>query len=158
MSRDSFEQFIDLHRADLDPELFAAALAVQYLRRLLASGGSEFGRPDDEDTLHPDHLEVFLARAVETAHKTGRFEQEWRRLQRLVPSMKIAWERGKTLFQEALTRATNNEEDLGYLGQIDFAVDCYACISARNTYPHDRALQAWAINGYMRAWRQHFLA
>jgi len=158
MKRDTLHDCLDLRRADLDLELFAAALAVQHIRRLIAAGGSEFGRPDDEETLHRDHLEVILARAVEIAHTTGRFEQEWRRLQRLMPSLQVAWERGQTLFREALARATRNEEDMGYLSQIDFAVDCYASLSARNAYPDDRVLQAWAINGYMRAWRQHFLA
>lgn len=158
MKRDTLQDCLDLHRADLDLELFAAALAVQHIRRLIAAGGSEFGRPDDEDTLHLDHLEVFLARAVETAHKTGRLKQEWHRLQRLMPSLHVAWERGQTLFREALARATHDEEEMGYLSQIDFAVDCYAYISTHNAYPHDRVLQAWAINGYMRAWRQHFLA
>ncbi len=158
MKDDDLQDCLDLHRADLDLELFAAALAVQHIRRLIAAGGSEFGRPEDEETLPLDHLKVFLARAVETAHTTGRFEQAWRRLQRLMPSLQAAWERGQTLFREALTRATSDEEDMGYLFQIDFAVDCYAYLSALNTYPHDRVLQAWAINGYMGAWRQHFLA
>ena len=39
---------------------------------------------------------------------------------------------------------------------IDFAVDCYAYVTARNAYPHNRALEEWAVNGYMLAWRQHF--
>ncbi len=158
MTSDDLQDCLDLYRADLDLELFAGALAVQHIRRLIAAGGSEFGRPDDEETLPLDHLEVVLARAVETAHTTGRFEQEWRRLQRLMPSLQAAWERGQTLFQEALARATHDEEDRGYLSQIDFAVDCYASLSALNAYPHDRVLQAWAINGYMGAWRQHFFA
>jgi len=158
MKRDTLHDCLDLRRADLDPELFAAGLAVQHVRNLIAAGGSEFGRPDDEETVHLDHLKGFLARAVETAHKTGRFEQEWRGLQRLMPSLRVAWERGQTLFQEALTHATSNEEDMGYLSQIDFAVDCVAYLSARNTYPHNCTLQSWSINGYMRAWRQHFLA
>ncbi len=148
---------LDLRQADLDPELFAAALAVQHIYGLIASGGSESGRPGDEGALLPNHIEAFLARAVETAHKTRRFEQEWCRLQRLVSQIQAAWKKGQALFQEALARATSNEEDLGYLSQIDFAVDCYAYISALNTYPQNRALQAWAMNGYMLAWRQHFL-
>jgi len=51
----------------------------------------------------------------------------------------------------------SDEEQLGYLSEIDFVVDCFAFISARNTYPQNWALQAWLINGYMLAWRQHFL-
>ena len=51
----------------------------------------------------------------------------------------------------------SDEEELGYLSEIDFAVDCFAYVSALNTYPQNQALQAWLINGYMLAWRQHFL-
>ncbi len=43
-----------------------------------------------------------------------------------------------------------------YISLIDFAVDCYAYVLAMNTYPKNQALQAWVINGYMVAWRQHF--
>ncbi len=39
---------------------------------------------------------------------------------------------------------------------IDFAVDCYAYVTARNAYHRNRALEEWAVNGYMLAWRQHF--
>jgi hypothetical protein len=157
MQRDSLEQYIDLRRADIDPQLFAAALAVQHVRRLIAYGGSRSGRAGDEDALHPNDLEAFLARAVETAHKTRHFEREWRRIHQLVPGITIAWEQGQVLFQEALTHAMSDEEDLGYLSEIDFAVDCFAYVSARSTYPQNRTLQAWLINGYMLAWRQHFL-
>jgi hypothetical protein len=157
MQRDSLEHSVDLRRADIDPELFAAALAVQHVHRLIAYGGSRFGRAGDEDALHPDHLEAFLTRAVETAHKTRHFEWEWRELHQLVPGITIAWEQGQVLFQEALTHAMSDEEELGYLSEVDFAVDCFAYVSAHNTYPQNRALQAWLINGYMLAWRQHFL-
>ncbi len=157
MQRDSLEHSVDLRRADIDPELFAAALAVQHVHRLIVYGGSRFGRAGDEDALHPDHLKAFLARAVETAHRTKHFEPEWRELHRMVPGITIAWEHGRVLFQEALTHAMSDEEELGYLSEIDFAVDCFAYVSAHNTYPQNRALQAWLINGYMLAWRQHFL-
>jgi shikimate kinase len=89
---------LDLRRADLDPELFAAALAVHSMRRLIAAGGGSVERPDEEELLSPHHLAAFLARAVETAKRTRRFEQEWRRLQRLVPHIQAAWERGQALF------------------------------------------------------------
>jgi len=157
MQHDSLEHYVDLRRADIDPELFAAALAVQQVHRLIAYGGSGSGRAGDEDALHPDDLEAFLARAVETANKTRRFEQEWHRLHQMVPGITIAWEQGQVLFQEALTHAMSDEEQLGYLSEIDFAVDCFAFVSALNTYPQNRSLQAWLINGYMLAWRQHFL-
>ena len=41
---------------------------------------------------------------------------------------------------------------------IDFAVDCYAEVAAFGVYPDHPALRGWAINGYMLAWREHFLA
>lgn len=157
MRRDKLEHALDLLRADLDPEVFAAALTVRHMRRLIAYGGSDFGHPDDDSALHPHHLERFLARAVETAQKNKRFEHEWRRLQQAFPSMRVAWEQGQVLFQRDIARATSDPEEMEYLSMIDFAVDCYAYITAWNTYPHDRALQNWAINGYMLAWRQHFL-
>jgi hypothetical protein len=157
MQRDSLEHSVDLRRADIDPQLFAAALAVQHVCRLIAHGGSRFGRAGDEDALHPDDLEVFLTRAVEMAHNTRHLEWEWRELHQMVPRIKIAWEQGQVLFQETLTHAMSDEEQLGYLSEIDFAVDCFAYVSAHSTYPQNRALQAWLINGYMLAWRQHFL-
>jgi hypothetical protein len=85
-------------------------------------------------------------------------EQEWKRLQRLLPGVKLAWEKGQAFFQDDLTRATTSPEEMEYLSLFDFAIDCYAYISAKNTYPHNPVLQAWGINGYMQAWRRHFLA
>jgi hypothetical protein len=119
---------------------------------------SEFGRPEQEDSLLPHHLEAFLVRAVETAKKTRRFEQEWRELQQFIRHITTVWEKGQALFQEDLVRATANQEEMEYLPHIDFAVDCYAYVSTHNVYPDERLSQAWAINGYMLAWRQHFLA
>src|SRR5258708_23763076 len=138
--------------------MVGGALAVEHVTRLIVWGGSRFKRADWEEVLPPHHLEVFLARAVEMAQKTGRFEQEWRKLQRIFPRMKIAWEKGQALFQEDLARATANQEELEYLSMIDFAEDCYAYVDARKTYPDDPARQAWAIHGYMLAWRRHFFA
>jgi hypothetical protein len=133
---------IDLRRADLDPELFAAAAALHSMRRLIATGGGSVERPDEEEALSPHHLEAFLARAVENAHKARRFEQEWRRLHRLVPQIQAAWERGQALFQEDLARAMTNPEEMEYLSLIDFAENFYAEVRARKAYPHDQALQA----------------
>ncbi len=158
MTSDELQHALDLRRADLDPELFAAAVAVHSIRRLIAAGGGSVERPDEQETLYPHHFAAFLARAVETAHTTGHFEQEWRRLQRLVPQIQAAWERGQVLFQEDLARATANPEEMEYLSMIDFAEDCYAAVDARRTYPHDPVQQAWARSGYMVAWWQHFLA
>ena len=81
MRSDDREDCLDLRRADLDPDLFAAALAVQHIRHLITAGGNGVGHPDEQEELSPHHLEAFLARAVETSKRTKRFEQEWRRLQ-----------------------------------------------------------------------------
>jgi hypothetical protein len=158
MKGDDLQYYLDLERTDIDLEMFAAAFAVEHVTRLIVWGGSSFKRPDWEESLSPHHLEAFLARAVETAQKTGRFEQEWRKLQRIFPRMKIAWEKGQDLFQEDLARATANQEEMEYFAMIDFAGDCYASADARKTYPDDPARQAWVIHGYMLAWRRHFFA
>jgi hypothetical protein len=150
-------QFLDLRRAEIDPDVFAQALAVDYVLRLLTNGGSPFAHPEDANALHPQHLTPFLARAVEMAKATHRFEPEWRRLRRVMPRIQLAWEEGQALFQQALARARANQEEMEYLSMIDFVVDCYAYVAARKSYPDDRALQNWIINGYMLAWRQHFL-
>lgn len=146
---------LDLRREDLDPELFAAAVAVQYIRRLVATGGNGPYRLDEE-SLSPHYLGDFLARAVETAHRTRRFEQEWGQLHQSMPQIQAAWERGQALFQEDLAHAMTNPEEMEYLSMSDFAEDCYAAVDARKTYPHDRVLQAWVTSGYMLAWRHHF--
>jgi len=153
---DYLQQFVDLRRPDSDPELFAIGLALRYVRTLIQNGGSDMRRPDDDSALHPHHLEAFLARAMETPWKDRRIAQEWRRLQSFLPSLKEAWERGKTLFQEDLDRA-KGQEYLDYFSMIDFAVDCYAYLSASRAYPDNPALRDWAINGYMLVWREHFL-
>jgi hypothetical protein len=153
METNNIEYCMDLDRADLDPEVFAAALAVQHIGSLIANGGGRSGWPD----LPPHCLEAFLSRAVETAQKTQYFEPEWRRLQRIFPRMKDAWEKGQMFFQKDLIRVADSPEEMEYLSLIDFAVDCYAYVSASNAYPANKALQAWAMNGYMLAWRQHFL-
>ena len=158
MRSDVREDCLDLRRADLDPEQFAAAVAVHSIRRLIAAGGGRVERPDEQEALSPHHLEAFLARAVETSKRTKRFEQEWRKLQRLMPSIKVAWERGQALFQEDLARATANPEEMESLSMIDFAEDWYAAVDARRTYPHDPVQQAWATSGYLLAWWQHVLA
>jgi len=38
MRSDDLQACLDLRRADFDPDLFAAALAVQHIRRLIAAG------------------------------------------------------------------------------------------------------------------------
>jgi hypothetical protein len=159
INRGHFQKYVDLHQADIDPEMFAAALAIQYVSTLLANGGSVLGRLNLDSALHPHHIEVFLARVVMTAQKNQRFEREWCKLQQMLPQVRTAWEKGQAIFQKDLTHAVvnENEEDMEYLSQIDFAADCYAYASARKVYPHNTALEAWFINGYMVAWQQYFL-
>src|SRR6266702_943893 len=109
MRRDHLEYALDLHSADIDPEMFAAALAVQHICRLIVNGGSEFGRLDFDAAFYPQNLERFLARAVETAQKIKRFEHEWRRLQQAFPPMLPSWAKRQVLFQEALSWAADNQ-------------------------------------------------
>jgi hypothetical protein len=158
MNMDHLRQFIDLRRTDIDPEVFAAALAIHYVSKLIASGGSSIGRPDVESVLPPQQIEAFLERAISSAQKTRRFELEWRSLQQAIPPIKIAWGNGQAHFQETLARAMDNPEEMEYLSQIDFAADCYAYPAALKIYPHDGALQAWYMNGYMLSWQEHFFA
>ncbi len=154
---DYLQQFIDLRRQDIEPEMFAIALAVRYIRELINHGGNDMRRPDLESVLHPEHLESFLARAVEITWKDARLSQEWRKLQQVLPLVREAWEKGQSLFQEALERAKSDHESMEYFSMIDFAVDCYAEVAASRVYPDHPALRDWAINGYMLAWREHFL-
>ncbi len=75
----------------------------------------------------------------------------------VVPSqLKEAWERGKTLFQEDLNQA-KGKEYMEYCSMIEFAVDCYADVFTSRVYPGNTMLRDWASNGYMLAWRGHFL-
>lgn len=157
MEQEDIEHYLDLHQAETDLDWFAAALVIQHMRQLLVHGGSVWGRPDDEEALQPHHLETFITRAAQTAQKVQRFEREWHDLQRSVPWIKKAWELGQEQFHIALARAIANQEEMEYLSLIDFAVDCYAHISAINTFPYSSLLQTWFINGYMLAWREHFL-
>jgi hypothetical protein len=154
---DYLQQCIDLRRQDIKPELFAIALAVRYIRELINYGGSDMRRPDLESALHPEHLESFLTRAVQIMWKDARIAQEWLKLQQVILLMREAWEKGQSLFQEALERAKSDQESLEYFSMIDFAVDCYAEVAASRIYPDHLALRNWAINGYMLAWREHFL-
>ena len=43
---DYLQQCIDLRRQDIEPEMFAIALAARYIRRLINHGGSDMRRPD----------------------------------------------------------------------------------------------------------------
>ncbi len=156
MNRDELEQYLDIENVDISLDLFAAALAVEHITLLMVRGGNHSCQSDPNTAQHPHVLEAFLDRAVVAAQKTQRFVGEWRRLQRLFPRLKLAWEQGHTLFQADLARATTHQEEMEYFSMIDFAEDCYAYVNARKTYPDDAACQAWATNGYMVAWWQHF--
>ena len=151
------QQCIDLRRQDIEPEMLAIALAVRYIRGLINHSGSDRRRPGLESALHPEHLESFLARAVEITWKDARLAQEWRKLQQILPQVREAWEKGQRLFQEALERVKDDQESMEYFSMIDFAVDCYAEVAASRIYPDQPALRNWAVNGYMLAWREHFL-
>src|SRR5258708_19948314 len=105
--------------------MVGGALAVEHVTRLIVWGGSRFKRADWEEVLPPHHLEVFLARAVEMAQKTGRFEQEWRKLQRIFPRMKIAWEKGQALFPEDLARPTAHQQEPATFSIIASPEHCY---------------------------------
>lgn len=155
---DHLQQVTDLRRTDIDPEVFAAAIAILRVSKLIASGGSSVGRPDLESVVPPQQIEVFLVRAISAAQKTKRFEHEWRSLQQAIPPINIAWKDGQAHFQENLARAMDNPEEMEYLSQIDFATDCYASAAALKTYPQDGALQTWYVNGYMLAWQQYFFS
>src|SRR5947209_6555585 len=154
---DYLQQFVDLHRQDIEPEMFAIALALRYIRGLIYHGGSDVSRPDLESALHPEHLESLLARAVEIVWKDARLSQEWRKLQQVLPRVREAWEKGQRLFQEALERAKSDQKSMEYFSMIDFAVDSSAEVAASRIYPGHPALRNWAINGYMLEWREHFL-
>ncbi len=43
-----------------------------------------------------------------------------------------------------------------YFSTVDFAVDCYAYVSASRVYADNDMLRDWAINGDMLLWRQQF--
>lgn len=154
---DYLQLYIDLRQQDIEPEMFAKALAVRYICKMINYGGSDMRRPDLESALHPVYLESFLARAVEIRWRDARMAQEWRKLQQVLPLMREAWEKGQRLFQEALEQAKSDQESLEYLSMIDFAVDCYAYVSASHVYPDNSILLNWTINGYILLWRGHFL-
>ena len=144
---DYLQQFVDLHRQDIEPEMFAIALALRSIRGLIYHGGSDVSRPDLESALHPEHLESFLAHTFEITWKDAYLAEEWRKLQQLLPRVREAWEKGQSLFQEALERANRDQKSIEYFSMIDFAVDCYAEVAASRVYPDNPALRDWAVNG-----------
>jgi len=157
MNMNHLKHLLDLPQADIDPEVFANALVVQQVSSLISSGGGSIGRPYLESALQPQQLEGFLDCAANAAQKTGRFEREWRELQQAFPHIEAAWQKGQSLFREDLDHAIGDSKEMGILSQVDFAADLYAFVSTFDIYfDNNSALQNWAINGYMVAWRKHF--
>ncbi len=156
MARKTVQQCLDLRQPDIDVERFADALVVHHICLLIDSGGKTLGCYDLDDSLDAEHLTTFVERAVVNSQQTHHFEQEWLLLKARVSEVSAAWEQGRVAFQHDLTRTKDNQEEKSYFSIIDFASDCYAVAAAQSYYRFDRSLQAWLINGYMVAWRQHF--
>ncbi len=131
---DYLEEFIDLYSRDIDPERCVIAFAIHYIK-LINVGGSDIGRPDDDSAPQPRHLEALLTSVAEITLQGKRLVQEWPNLQQLVPKFKEAGEKGQPQFREALELARSNLEDMEYFTMINFAVDCYAYVSASRVYP-----------------------
>jgi hypothetical protein len=110
MHMNQLRHLLDLPQADIDPEVFADALVVEHVGSMISSGGGSIGRPYLESALQSQQLEVFLARAVETAQKTQCLELEWRKQQQAFayvtsPGRKDNCSSGKTLpMQMAILR------------------------------------------------------
>jgi hypothetical protein len=156
MARKTVQQCLDLRQPDIDLERFADALVVHHICLLIDSGGKTLGRYDLDDCLDAEHLMAFVERAAINSQQTHHFEQEWRLLKTRLSEVCAAWEQGRVAFQHDLTHATANQVEMDYFSVIDFASDCYAVAAAQSFCRFDRSLQAWLINGYMVAWRQHF--
>lgn len=95
MARKTVQQLLDLRQPDIDLERFAGALVVHHIRLLIDSGGNFFGCYDLDDILNPEHLKVFVERAVINAQQTHHFEQEWLRLKVRLSDVSAAWEQGR---------------------------------------------------------------
>jgi hypothetical protein len=156
MYMNQLRHLLDLPLAKIDPEVFADTRVVEHISTLISSGGGSIGQPYLESALQPQQLEVFLARAVETAQKTQCLEHEWREQQQAFASITHAWKKGQSLFREDLACANGDSKEMAILSQEYFAVDLYAFVSTFALYFDNSAFQNWAINGYMMAWRQHF--
>lgn len=141
----------------VDIALFQAALAVQHIALLIAHGGHPAQRPDLDDAQRPEQITAFIGRALIHAGQTGHFEPAWKQLQEYMPLVQVAWERGRAAFHSDLTRAERDTEEMGYLTMVDFASGSYARANAYQMYQKSATLQEWVVNGYMGAWREHFL-
>ena len=150
-----FGYYLDIRNPDVDLDTFAQALAIERVTRLLAFGGASSGLPDPESALLPEDLRIFLTRAVADAERAGRFVDEWRGLAGLVPLVTSAWELGHSLFHSDLAQAQSDRESQEYFRHIEFATE-FAWGAARKSYERDKTMRAWLVNGYLRAWREHF--
>jgi hypothetical protein len=112
---------------------------------------------DLDDSVDAEHLTAFVERAVVNSQQTHHFEQEWFWLQVRLLDVHAAWEQGRAALQHDLACASANQEEMDSLSVIDFASDSYAVAAAQSAYRYDRTLRKWLINGYMVAWREHFL-
>lgn len=90
MRTECLHYHLDICRRDVDAEVFGAALAVEYINRLILNGGNEVGCPERDTSVHLSHIQNFVKRAVVSARKTNRFEQEWLTLQQALPLLQIA--------------------------------------------------------------------
>jgi hypothetical protein len=122
---------------------------------LVAYGGCEAYFSPGKHAFHPDCLEAFLLRTMNSVQLTRHFLHEWKLLLNSIPLLRGAWEQGKISFQEDLHSAQGSLEEWEYFEQLDFAHD-YACVNASHLYSEKKVLQAWFIQGYMLAWKTHF--
>lgn len=133
-------------------------------RKLVRSLQAFVVQPEEVQAKFVSFEEFFVAKGAETFALPALVAVFWivagykmaKSVSTSVPHMKKAWDQGQALFRQSLARAMSDPEQMEYLSMTDFAVDCYAEVAAKNTYPHDQTLQNWAMNGYMLAWRQHF--
>jgi hypothetical protein len=122
------------------------------VRKLIINGGRDNGRLNLDSALQPQHLELFLVHAVEMSRRTKHFEHEWRRLQQLFPYLKETWEKGQTLFQEALADVIDRPEEMEYLSIID-VVTVLPLPERHNFIPMTGCFKIGRSRGYMSAWQ-----
>lgn len=158
MDMEPLHRSLDLQQEELDPDLFAATLAVNYVTYLMNSGGGNSIWPNLEATLHPYHIERFVTCVVEIARKANRFEGEWRKLQQSLPSIHHAWSRGQAYFEAHLLHAKIDSGEMEYFSIVDFAVEWYAYPAAQEVYQDEPLCREWFVSGYMLAWQDHFLS
>lgn len=98
----TLKQFIDPRCHDGDPKLFYIALTLRLIRVLIQHVGRNMKCPDLEPALSLECLESFVARTSETMWKCVHLDRECGKLHQLLLRAREAWEKGHSLFQEAL--------------------------------------------------------